>query len=159
MHCFSTFWYGIYRIIYSGVADKTCLKMTFLPAPSMRRTLAVPNQDKIDFRAACFCHKTIVDIGFVCSVCLSSIYVSYSTCIHANNDAPSILQAGSGMLDLPVRLCLSLCMITLNLHHCQAFAISITSPVNTRFPRIFRFPTSLISPHLHFVSSTYLLKS
>ncbi|KAJ3482184.1 hypothetical protein NLI96_g7158 [Meripilus lineatus] len=27
--------------------------------------------DKVDFRAACFCHKKIVDIGFVCSVCLS----------------------------------------------------------------------------------------
>ena len=32
----------------------------------------MPTQDKIDFRAACFCHKNIVDIGFVCSVCLSS---------------------------------------------------------------------------------------
>lgn len=38
----------------------------------MRRMLAVPTQDRIDFRAACFCHKRIVDIGFVCSVCLSS---------------------------------------------------------------------------------------
>ncbi|KAH8119077.1 Tfb4-domain-containing protein [Phellopilus nigrolimitatus] len=47
------------------------LIMTFLPPPSMRRVLAVPTQDKIDFRAACFCHKTIVDVGFVCSVCLS----------------------------------------------------------------------------------------
>jgi len=47
------------------------LIMTFLPSPSIRRILAVPTQDKIDFRAACFCHKTIVDVGFVCSVCLS----------------------------------------------------------------------------------------
>ncbi|KAI5123036.1 hypothetical protein M0805_000472 [Coniferiporia weirii] len=47
------------------------LLMTFLPLPSMRQILVVPTQDKIDFRAACFCHKTIVDIGFVCSVCLS----------------------------------------------------------------------------------------
>jgi transcription initiation factor TFIIH subunit 3 len=50
----------------------TDLKMAFLSPPSMRKTLSVPTQDKIDFRAACFCHKTIVDIGFVCSVCLSS---------------------------------------------------------------------------------------
>jgi transcription initiation factor TFIIH subunit 3 len=34
--------------------------------------MAVPTQDRIDFRAACFCHKTVVDIGFICSVCLSS---------------------------------------------------------------------------------------
>ncbi|KAG9316328.1 transcription factor Tfb4 [Chiua virens] len=47
------------------------LIMSFLSPPSIRKTLAVPTQDKIDFRAACFCHKHIVDIGFVCSVCLS----------------------------------------------------------------------------------------
>ncbi|PCH43774.1 transcription factor Tfb4 [Wolfiporia cocos MD-104 SS10] len=47
------------------------LTMSFLPPPSIRQLLAVPTQDKVDFRAACFCHKRIVDIGFVCSVCLS----------------------------------------------------------------------------------------
>jgi len=47
-------------------------KMAFLPPLAIRKVLAVPTQDKIDFRAACFCHKNIVDIGFVCSVCLSS---------------------------------------------------------------------------------------
>ncbi|KAF9454037.1 Tfb4-domain-containing protein [Macrolepiota fuliginosa MF-IS2] len=47
------------------------LIMAFLPPPSIRKVLAVPTQDKVDFRAACFCHKNIIDIGFVCSVCLS----------------------------------------------------------------------------------------
>ncbi|KAF8135750.1 transcription factor Tfb4 [Boletus edulis] len=47
------------------------LIMSFLSPPSIRKVLAAPTQDKIDFRAACFCHKNIVDIGFVCSVCLS----------------------------------------------------------------------------------------
>ncbi|KAL0956395.1 hypothetical protein HGRIS_002542 [Hohenbuehelia grisea] len=47
------------------------LTMSFLSAPALRKTLSVPTQDKIDFRVACFCHKNIVDIGFVCSVCLS----------------------------------------------------------------------------------------
>lgn len=47
------------------------LIMSFLSPPSIRKILAVPKQDKIDFRAACFCHKNIVDVGFVCSVCLS----------------------------------------------------------------------------------------
>lgn len=53
------------------------LKMSFLPSPAIRKTMTVPTQTKIDFRAACFCHKNIVDIGFVCSVCLSSkpVYV------------------------------------------------------------------------------------
>ncbi|KAI6026180.1 transcription factor Tfb4 [Pisolithus microcarpus] len=47
------------------------LIMSFLPPPLVRKVLTVPRQDKIDFRAACFCHKNIVDVGFVCSVCLS----------------------------------------------------------------------------------------
>jgi len=47
------------------------LTMAFLPPPSVRQTISVPTQDKIDFRAACFCHKNIIDVGFVCSVCLS----------------------------------------------------------------------------------------
>ncbi|KAI9450528.1 transcription factor Tfb4 [Russula earlei] len=47
------------------------LMMSFLPPPSLRHIIAVPRQEKVDFRAACFCHKNIVDIGFVCSVCLS----------------------------------------------------------------------------------------
>jgi transcription initiation factor TFIIH subunit 3 len=48
------------------------LQMAFLPPPSIRKILSVPTLDRIDFRAACFCHKNIVDIGYVCSVCLSS---------------------------------------------------------------------------------------
>ncbi|KAI0728135.1 TFIIH subunit Tfb4/p34 [Fomitopsis betulina] len=47
------------------------LTMSFLPPPGIRQLLSVPTQDKVDFRAACFCHKRIVDVGFVCSVCLS----------------------------------------------------------------------------------------
>ncbi|KAH8107904.1 transcription factor Tfb4 [Cristinia sonorae] len=47
------------------------LTMSFLPPPALRQLLSVPTQDKVDFRAACFCHKNIVDVGFVCSVCLS----------------------------------------------------------------------------------------
>ncbi|KAF5380496.1 hypothetical protein D9615_004577 [Tricholomella constricta] len=40
------------------------LIMSFLSPPSIRKVLSVPTQDRIDFRAACFCHKNIVDIGF-----------------------------------------------------------------------------------------------
>jgi len=46
--------------------------MAFLPSPAIRKIIAVPTHDKVDFRAACFCHKNTIDIGFVCSVCLSS---------------------------------------------------------------------------------------
>ncbi|EIM83043.1 Tfb4-domain-containing protein [Stereum hirsutum FP-91666 SS1] len=56
------------------------LIMSFLPPPALRQILAVPKQDKIDFRAACFCHKNIVDIGFVCSVCLSIFCAPVPVC-------------------------------------------------------------------------------
>lgn len=62
---------GSYLLLERRDALLQYLLMTFLSPPSIRKVLAVPTQDRIDFRAACFCHKNIVDIGFVCSVCLS----------------------------------------------------------------------------------------
>ncbi|KAF9338154.1 RNA polymerase II transcription factor B subunit 4 [Podila minutissima] len=48
------------------------LMFSFLPDVFSRNYLCLPGQDQVDFRAACFCHKKIVDIGYVCSVCLST---------------------------------------------------------------------------------------
>jgi transcription initiation factor TFIIH subunit 3 len=50
------------------------LMMGFLPDQTNRRNLISPTQVGVDFRAACFCHRDVVDIGFVCSICLSSTY-------------------------------------------------------------------------------------
>ncbi|GAA6015486.1 hypothetical protein JCM10207_008611 [Rhodosporidiobolus poonsookiae] len=47
------------------------LIMGFLPSPTAARNLNLPAQQAVDLRAACFCHRKIVDIGYVCSVCLS----------------------------------------------------------------------------------------
>ncbi|GAA5895590.1 hypothetical protein JCM6882_000347 [Rhodosporidiobolus microsporus] len=47
------------------------LLMGFLPSPPAARNLNLPSQQAVDLRAACFCHRKIVDIGYVCSVCLS----------------------------------------------------------------------------------------
>ncbi|KAJ4367302.1 RNA polymerase II transcription factor B subunit 4 [Neocucurbitaria cava] len=47
------------------------LMMAFLPDATARTSLVVPSAGGVDFRAACFCHRKVVDIGFVCSVCLS----------------------------------------------------------------------------------------
>lgn len=33
--------------------------------------LVSPSTASVDFRAACFCHRRVVDTGFVCSICLS----------------------------------------------------------------------------------------
>jgi transcription initiation factor TFIIH subunit 3 len=49
----------------------------FLPSTSARETLLLPERRKATHRAACFCHRKIIDIGYVCSVCLS-IFCTYS---------------------------------------------------------------------------------
>ena len=53
------------------------LMTAFLPDPSIRKHLVLPTQEGVDFRPACFCHKRIVDIGYVCNVCLSSKYLAH----------------------------------------------------------------------------------
>jgi transcription initiation factor TFIIH subunit 3 len=47
------------------------LMMAFLPTQSSRIHLVLPTRIDVDFRAACFCHRRVVDVGFVCSICLS----------------------------------------------------------------------------------------
>ncbi|KAF3000163.1 RNA polymerase II transcription factor B subunit 4 [Curvularia kusanoi] len=47
------------------------LMMAYLPDVTARASLVVPSAGGVDFRAACFCHRNVVDIGYVCSVCLS----------------------------------------------------------------------------------------
>ncbi|KAJ2098568.1 RNA polymerase II transcription factor B subunit 4 [Coemansia sp. S100] len=47
------------------------LMFTCLADQYTREVLVAPTNETIDFRATCFCHKRVVDIGYVCSVCLS----------------------------------------------------------------------------------------
>jgi len=42
-----------------------------------RKYINLPVQSSVDYRASCFCHKKVIDMGFVCSVCLS-IFCSFS---------------------------------------------------------------------------------
>ncbi|RUP15723.1 TFIIH subunit Tfb4/p34 [Jimgerdemannia flammicorona] len=64
---------GIYLKVEDPQSLLQYLMFTFLPDRYSRNYLCLPGQDQVDFRAACFCHKRIIDIGYVCSVCLSSI--------------------------------------------------------------------------------------
>lgn len=43
----------------------------FLPEGPVRNKLVLPPAGRVDYRAACFCHRELITIGFVCSVCLS----------------------------------------------------------------------------------------
>ena len=49
----------------SFVSLTVAFQMSFLPMPSIRKIITVPMGDK-DFRAACFCLKHVVDVGYVC---------------------------------------------------------------------------------------------
>ena len=53
------------------------LLWVFLPEPPIRKKLVLPPPAKVDYRAACFCHRNLIDIGFVCSICLS-IFCKFS---------------------------------------------------------------------------------
>ncbi|SGZ31511.1 BQ5605_C043g12064 [Microbotryum silenes-dioicae] len=64
------------------------LIMTFLPGPSARKHLNQPTQDQVDLRAACFCHRKIVDVGYVCSVCLSIFCAPVPVCATCRTKFP-----------------------------------------------------------------------
>jgi transcription initiation factor TFIIH subunit 3 len=46
------------------------LMTAFMPEGEARAALVAPRHHTVDFRAACFCHRKVVDMGYVCSVCL-----------------------------------------------------------------------------------------
>lgn len=68
------------------------LAMVFATDLHTRRFLQLPRPTGVDFRASCFCHKKTIDMGYVCSVCLS-IFCEHSkkcsTCEATFNQKPS----------------------------------------------------------------------
>ncbi|EFX81722.1 hypothetical protein DAPPUDRAFT_224195 [Daphnia pulex] len=68
---------GQYLRIPTVVGLLEYLLWVFLPGPSCRSKIVLPPPTKVDYRAACFCHHKLVDIGWVCSVCLS-IFCKFS---------------------------------------------------------------------------------
>ncbi|WWC92533.1 uncharacterized protein L201_007492 [Kwoniella dendrophila CBS 6074] len=65
------------------------LHALYLPPPSLRHhPFAVPPQDAVGFRAVCFCHHKTLDIGFVCSVCLSIFCEPRPVCLMCKTRFP-----------------------------------------------------------------------
>jgi transcription initiation factor TFIIH subunit 3 len=60
---------------HAAVGLLQTLMMAYLPDVTARRSLIMPGSAEVDFRAACFCHGKVVDLGGVCSVCLSSKFL------------------------------------------------------------------------------------
>ncbi|ELK14274.1 General transcription factor IIH subunit 3 [Pteropus alecto] len=71
------------------------LLWVFLPDQDQRSQLILPPPIHVDYRAACFCHRNLIEIGYVCSVCLS-IFCNFSpictTCEHSMNLVPVACQ-------------------------------------------------------------------
>lgn len=45
-----------------------------------RTFLQLPKPVGVDFRASCFCHKNTIDMGYICSVCLSIFCKNHKKC-------------------------------------------------------------------------------
>ncbi|XP_044776997.1 general transcription factor IIH subunit 3 isoform X3 [Neomonachus schauinslandi] len=82
------------------------LLWVFLPDQDQRSQLILPPPVHVDYRAACFCHRNLIEIGYVCSVCLS-IFCSFSpictTCETAFKiSLPPVLKAKKKKLKVSV---------------------------------------------------------
>ncbi|XP_073737370.1 general transcription factor IIH subunit 3 isoform X5 [Callorhinus ursinus] len=78
----------------------------FLPDQDQRSQLILPPPVHVDYRAACFCHRNLIEIGYVCSVCLS-IFCNFSpictTCETAFKiSLPPVLKAKKKKLKVSV---------------------------------------------------------
>ncbi|KAG6449082.1 hypothetical protein O3G_MSEX005852 [Manduca sexta] len=62
---------GLYLKVPSLEGLLQYLLWVFLPESSERGKLVLPGRGRVDYRAACFCHRELLTIGYVCSVCLS----------------------------------------------------------------------------------------
>lgn len=74
------------------------LLWVFLPSKTLRSRLVLPKPDVVDYRTACFCHRNLVEVGYVCSVCLSIFCVFAPICSTCHTQfkfmgsLPSLLQ-------------------------------------------------------------------
>ena len=62
---------GTYLSIPNQKALLQYLVWVLLPDCQTRKSLVLPQKIPVGSRAACFCHRTLIDVGYVCSVCLS----------------------------------------------------------------------------------------
>ncbi|XP_009071591.1 PREDICTED: general transcription factor IIH subunit 3 isoform X2 [Acanthisitta chloris] len=68
---------GIYLKVPHMPSLLQYLLWMFLPDQEQRSQLVLPPPVHVDYRAACFCHRNLIEIGYVCSVCLS-IFCNFS---------------------------------------------------------------------------------
>ncbi|XP_037536304.1 general transcription factor IIH subunit 3 [Nematolebias whitei] len=97
---------GVYLKIPQKIALAQYLLWVFLPDSEQRTQLVLPPPAHVDYRAACFCHRNLIEIGYVCSVCLS-IFCNFSpictTCETAFKiQLPQMVKPKKKKMKLPV---------------------------------------------------------
>lgn len=79
----------------TGLAQ--ALLTAILPRPRLRPFLSGPRAGGVDLRASCFCHWQPVDVGHVCSVCLSIFCGPRAVCDTCGVIFKSAADAGAGV--------------------------------------------------------------
>ncbi|KAF7840301.1 general transcription and DNA repair factor IIH subunit TFB4-like [Senna tora] len=72
------------------------LSMVFATDLHSRAFLRLPKSVGVDFRASCFCHKQTIDMGYVCSVCLSIFCEHHQKCSTCGKYIPKFCPAYRG---------------------------------------------------------------
>ncbi|XP_068643401.1 general transcription and DNA repair factor IIH subunit TFB4 [Aristolochia californica] len=62
------------------------LSAVFATDLQSRSFLRLPKPPGVDFRASCFCHKETIDMGYICSVCLSIFCKHHGKCSTCGSD-------------------------------------------------------------------------
>lgn len=70
MFTFFLFCFCFVLVQHAGMLEY--LLGAFSADTSTRESLSISSSSQVvDYRASCFCHKQIIDTGYICSVCLS----------------------------------------------------------------------------------------
>ncbi|MCL4129173.1 UNVERIFIED_CONTAM: hypothetical protein GTU68_019032 [Idotea baltica] len=75
---------GYYHKLESVEEMLQSLIMLYLPNQDCRRKITLPPLGSVDYRAACFCHRSLVDMAHVCSNCLSVYCKAVPLCSTCN---------------------------------------------------------------------------
>nr|XP_060628966.1 general transcription factor IIH subunit 3-like [Anolis sagrei ordinatus] len=68
---------GIYLKVPHKPSLLQYLLWVFLPDHDQQSQLILPPRVHVDYRAACFCHRNLIEVGYICAVCLS-IFCNFS---------------------------------------------------------------------------------
>ncbi|XP_076055541.1 transcription factor B4 [Oratosquilla oratoria] len=80
---------GVYHKVTQVEDLMQTLLLLYHADVKVRKKLNAPPPDSVDYRAACFCHRCLVDMGNVCSNCLSVYCKAVPLCSTCNVLFPS----------------------------------------------------------------------